>query len=169
MRILIIILICLAGISFSAEARPSSVVVTSNAVVKDPLPAKSKYFANILSMKVKEVEKLIGRKLSLKEKISFKLSQWKLKKFMTGNEPTEHQKKQANWSMILGITSIVLLFIPYLALLALPAAVAAIILGIVSLKGNSNTKGIIGLATGGTTILLFIIALVVIAAFLSSF
>ena len=90
-------------------------------------------------------------------------------------EMTEQQKSFANLSMILGIASITLLIIASLALgagiislLAVLAGILAVVFGAKSLKGNSNTKGIIGVVTGGLTIALFIIAILVIIAFFAS-
>jgi hypothetical protein len=78
-------------------------------------------------------------------------------------EMTARQKKQAKWSLILGISSIALLLIPYAGLLAIPASITAIILGIKSLKGNSNARGIAGIATGSLTVVIVLAAIAVIA------
>lgn len=71
---------------------------------------------------------------------------------------TPKQRKQARWSLILGIGSIVLLFTPA-ALLALPAAVMGLILGIKSVDGNANSEGIIGIITSSVTLLLFLLVI----------
>ncbi len=83
-------------------------------------------------------------------------------------EPTARQKRQGKASMILGISSVVGLFIPVVNILAIPAAIVAIVLGAISLKGNSNSQGIVGLVTGSATILLLIIAIIVLAAILGN-
>jgi len=75
----------------------------------------------------------------------------------------------------LGISSIVLLLISsiaiigFLGILSVPAAVLALVFGIKSLNGNSNTKGIIGVVTGGVTIGLILIALIFLLIFFSGF
>ena len=81
---------------------------------------------------------------------------------------TERQKRQGKWSMILGLGSIVLLMIPYVNLIAIPAAITALVLGIKSIEGNSNTQGIIGIIAGGLTLALLIIAIALLAAFFAS-
>jgi hypothetical protein len=116
-------------------------------------------------MKAKEIEKLTGKKLNFLQKIELKLLQKKLGKKGGGDEITEKQKKKATLSMILGITSIVFLFIPYIGILAIPMAILAIIFGASSLKGNSNAKSIVGIVTGGVTLFLFVLAVAVILAY----
>ena len=49
-----------------------------------------------------------------------------------------------------------------------PAAIIAVIFGAKSLKGNSNTQGIVGVVTGGVTLLLIIVAIIVVLAFFAS-
>ena len=83
-------------------------------------------------------------------------------------EPTARQKRQGKASMILGISSIVGLIIPVVNILAIPAAIVAIVLGAISLKGNSNSQGIVGLVTGSVTILLVIVAIIILAAIFSN-
>jgi hypothetical protein len=116
------------------------------------------------------IKKRPVEKISLIEKLRFKLIQKQIKKqyFAEDGEPTARQRKQGKLSMILGISSVVGLFIPYVNILALPAAITALVLGLKSIKGNSNTRGIVGVITGAVTLLLFIIAIIVVAAFLSS-
>lgn len=139
------------------------------ATTPDPVPKYSlaKFYRG--QLKVKDVEMLTDRKMHLLERIQFKILQFKLSKKINANddELTEKQKKQANLSFILGLSSIVLIFIPVIGVLALPAAILAIIFGSKSLKGNSNTKGIIGIVAGGVMILLFLVAIALLAVFLS--
>jgi hypothetical protein len=52
--------------------------------------------------------------------------------------------------------------------LCIPAAILAIVFGAKSLKGNSNAKGIVGIVTGGVTLLLLVIAIIVVLAFFAS-
>ena len=53
-------------------------------------------------------------------------------------------------------------------ILALPAAILALIFGIQSVKGNANTKSIIGIITGSVTLVLFLIALAFFAAYMAA-
>jgi hypothetical protein len=79
---------------------------------------------------------------------------------------TEQQRKQAKWSMTLGIASILFLFTP-IGILSLPASIIGLVLGIKSVKGNSNAKGIVGIVTSSVTILLFLLVIILVAIFLS--
>jgi hypothetical protein len=92
---------------------------------------------------VNDIERLTGKKLSFFQKLQLKLILEKLKKRNVG-EPTKKQLNQGMWSMILGIGSIVFIFFPFIGMIAVPMAIAAVVLGIISLKGNSNTQAIVG-------------------------
>ena len=121
---------------------------------------------DLRKIKTKEIERLTGKKLNLLEKIQLKILQKKLRKSEDG-QMTEKQKKQATLSMFSGIVSFILLFVSPLVLLAIPFGALALVFGIQSLKGNSNAKGIIGIATGGISLLLILLALVLVAALLA--
>lgn len=122
----------------------------------------------------KQIEKLTGKKLTFFQKVKLRILQKAIKKYKN-SDITDQQKKQANISMILGISSIVLLLVSsiavigFLGILSIPAAILALVFGIKSLNGNSNTKGIIGVITGGVTIGLILIALILILIFFSGF
>ena len=66
---------------------------------------------------------------------------------------------------ILGIMAFVFAFAPYLAILALPLALAAIIMGAIGINGN-RPWAIAGIVLGAITILLFVLLLLIFAAFL---
>lgn len=104
--------------------------------------------------------------------MELRLLQKKLKKFR-GGAITEKQKQQAQLSMILGISSLAVLLLsgllPFIGLLCVPAAIIAIIFGAKSLKGNSNTQGIVGVVTGGITLAILLLAIIVLALFFASF
>lgn len=111
------------------------------------------------------------RKRTRLQKLQLRLLQNRhvVKILKLGDEPmTAKQRKQAKWALNLGIASIVLLFVPILNILAIPAGVLAIIYGAKSVKGNSNSKGIIGIVLGGLTVLLFLIAIILIVAILAN-
>ena len=93
---------------------------------------------------------------------------------LEGGAVTEQQMKQANAAMILGIGSLVLLPLAFtsvgiIALLSIPAAIAAIVLGGKSLKGNSNKKGKIGLITGAITVGAIFLYTILVLIFFSGF
>jgi len=129
---------------------------------------------DLRKIKIKDIEKLTGKKLTLFQKIKFKLLQ-KLVARVDKREITEKQQNQAEASMILGISSLALMllwilpFIGFIGILCVPAAILAIIFGAKSLKGNSNTPGTIGIVTGSITLGLIIVAIVVFAILFSGF
>lgn len=121
-------------------------------------------------IKARDIEKITGKKLTLFQKIKLKIAQVALRK-MDG-ELTEKQQKQAQTSLILGIGSLLLLLlsgaVAVFGLLSIPAAILAIVFGAKSLKGNSNAKGIVGVVTGGVTILIIILAVIIVLAFFAT-
>lgn len=114
-------------------------------------------------------------KKETKKKTSF-FNRWKQKiltkaiskGWLGEGEITEKQKRWAKWSMILGLAGLVLLFIPTVNIIAIPAAIVALVFGIKSVEGNSNTQGIIGIIAGGLTLVLLIAAIALLVAFFAS-
>ena len=123
---------------------------------------------DIQKLKPADVEKMTGRKMNLIQKLKFKLLQKKLKKFEK-ETLTKKQENQAVASLVLGLFSLLCLFIPFAIFFSIPAAILAIIFGAKSLKGNSNAKGIIGIVSGGLTLILLVVAIIVLAAAFSGF
>jgi hypothetical protein len=124
-------------------------------------------YKKIASLKVKEIQKLIGRKLSLKERIGFFILKQKIK----------HTYKASNHEgdipLIFGIAAVCLLvlslFLPFLMLGSLIASIIAIITGSVAKKrdpGNQKAKTgkMLGLISLAIIAVLFIILLVVFAS-----
>lgn len=145
--------------------------ICSNAAVT---PEPTVPTIDLRKFKMKEIEKMTGKKLGFFQKIKLKILLTAAKKFKDG-EMTEKQKKQATASMILGIGSIVLMLISsipiigFLGILCIPAAILALVFGIKSLKGNSNTKGIIGVVTGSVTLVLIALAVILLAILFAGF
>jgi len=161
-HVILFIFICL-GIQFCAEAKPLSIAVPIIHAVTDPSPVKSKQSATIRSVKLKDIEKIIGKKLSIKEKIIFRLLQKRMTKRI-GDTELAKRKKLGIISLICGICSLVFVFIPGVAIITPGLAIAAIILGILSLKGNTNVPGIIGMSLGITYLIILTIAIIAIAS-----
>jgi uncharacterized protein involved in cysteine biosynthesis len=123
----------------------------------------------LLSLSPKKYQQLTGKKLSLKQRIGLKFFQWtESKHLITPGEPTEKQSKYGKLSLILGLSSVVLLIIPVVNFFAVPAAVAGLIFGVKSLKGNNNTNGILGVVFSGLTLFLLLLIIIVIMIVLSS-
>ena len=150
MKICLLLSLFLGMLVFQAKAATTPV---------QPVPEPS---ISLQKLNAKSFRELTGRKMTLKEKMALWVLKRKLRKAGDGDTFTEKQQKQATLSMIFGLTGLAFIFIPYAILLSIPLAIAAIILGFKSLKGNSNTKGIIGVVAGFTIPLFLIIALIVI-------
>jgi hypothetical protein len=122
-------------------------------------------------IKAKDIERITGKKLTLFQKVKIKIAQKLLRK-LSDDEMTDKQKQQAETSLILGIISLGLLLlsgvIPIFGLLCIPAAILAVVFGGKSLKGNSNTKGIIGVVTGGVTLAIILLAIIIVVALFAS-
>ncbi len=157
--VLLILIISFYCKPVNAAVAPGDSIITKS--IKHNVPLNK-----LMSSTPAEIEKITGKKLNFVERIQLKLFQKKILKYSPeeGGEPTAKQKKQGKLSMILGISSILLLLIPYVGILSIPAAIAAMVLGIKSIKGNSNTQGIIGLITGSVTLFIILIAILVIAS-----
>ena len=163
MRNLIVVFICF-GISFGVQATPSLIIISPSFTGKDSL-SKPKSPEGIFSMKVKDVEKFIGRKLSLKERIAYKIFKHRIFKAAQKNDNSD----KGQLSFILGIVGLVILFIPYLGLVALPCAILAVVFGYEARRADpSNRKARTGIILGWITIGLFVLALLLAIAILSS-
>ena len=121
---------------------------------------------NVQSLKIKNFQKLIGRKLTLKEKISFLILKKKLRQI-----PDEKEKGQT--AFVLGIIGLGLLiiglFVPYIILGSLVASIMAIVLGTIEKKKNpSDTKAkggaLLGWITLGLIAFLLLLAAIIVAS-----
>jgi hypothetical protein len=122
---------------------------------------------NIASMKAKEIEMLLGKKLTLKEKIALKLAQLKIKKQVKAIEKGKPSKGQN--AMVLGILSLVVLLIPFGILASIVLAIMAITIGSKAKKENSHDgKAQAGIIMGIVTLALIVLAIAIVVAILSS-
>jgi hypothetical protein len=140
-----------------------------HAAVMPPTGAKihtPEAFQKIISLKVKDVQKLIGRKLNLKERISFLILKHELKKRAA-------ESKQGQTALGFGIAAVVMLvlglFIPYVILGALVAAILAVVLGSVAKKQDPSDKKayaatLLGWITLGAIALLILLAIAILAS-----
>jgi hypothetical protein len=124
-------------------------------------------YKKIASLKIKDIQKSIGRKLTLKEKISFFIVKQKLR----------HSSKQpvnaGDVSLILGIASLVFillaLLLPYLLSVSIATAIVAIVTGHRTRKkdpANKNAKlgKILGWITLGLITAFFIVLIIAFAS-----
>jgi hypothetical protein len=99
-------------------------------------PSQSISAKNLATLKVRDYEKMSGRKLSLKEKFAFKLMQVKLKKDLKKKSKGEYSSRSKT-AFILSILSLAtMLLIP----LSVVLSVISIILASKSLKANPEDK-----------------------------
>ncbi len=168
------ILFILVLIIFSSFSVKRTEVVLPRANVESVIdPPKSAIpLDKLASMKTKEAEKILGRKMSLKEKIGFKITQYKLKKALKNKEQGKASKGQT--AFILSLISLCLLFIPYLCIASLPLAIVGIVMGAQAKKENPNDKKantaiILGIITLGIIVLAVIIIIALLASLSWSF
>jgi hypothetical protein len=124
------------------------------------------YLPERISKKPGLFQRIADKKNILVQRLLYKIINKKLNPQPERGLMTEQQRRQAKWSMTLGIASILFLFTP-IAILSLPASIVGLVLGIKSVKGNSNTKGIVGIITSSLTILLFLLVIVLLAIYLT--
>ena len=141
----------------------------------DPNPTKPAV-KNIMGHSVKELQKMLGRKLTFREKIVWNAAKIRAKYFnWKEGEPTPRQLKQGNIAVTLGGIGIGILFLAMVgvnigafALLSIPLGIGALIFGIKSSKGNGNTMGILGIVSGAAITFIWLLAVVALAIFFSS-
>jgi len=148
----------------------SSFSVSTNSNIdptNDPAPSVALPIDKIASIKMKEAQKILGRKFTLKEKIAFKIAQLKLKKGLKAKEEGRSSKGQT--AMILGIIGIACILIPYGILASIPLAILAIVMGSQAKKQNKNDgKAQAGIILGIVTLGLVALALILVIAILAT-
>lgn len=143
-----------------AATKPS----VSSQVIERILTANQE---KLVTIKINELEKIAGRKLKLKEKIAFKIYQYKIKKDLKHDQKDKMPSK-GKTAFILGLISIASLFIPYVTLAALPLAILAIIIGQKAKRENpKDSKAQTGIILGIVTLGLFVLAIILVIAILS--
>ncbi len=121
------------------------------------------------TLKIKEIEKVAGRKLTFKEKITIKVYQWQIKK-RKNSFPKERKADKGNTSFILGIVGLVSLVLPYIGILAaIPCAILAIVFGNQAKKINPDDRQAkTGVILGWITLGLLVLFTLLIIALLAS-
>ena len=121
----------------------------------------------IASLRIKDIQKSIGRKLTLKEKISFFIVKQKLR-----HQPKE-SLKEGDIALIFGIAGLVFLalyfLLPYFMIASIASAIVAIVSGHKIRKkdpGNKNAKigKLLGWITVGLITAFFIAILIAFAS-----
>ncbi len=124
-------------------------------------------YKKIASLKIKDIQKLTGRKLTIKEKISFLILKHKLK------QQADDKKSKGQTAFIFGIVGLGLLlvglFVPYVILGALVSAILAIVVGSVAKKQDpSDKKAHAGKLLGWITLGLIAFLLILVVALFAS-
>lgn len=124
-------------------------------------------YKNIAKMKLKEFQRLAGRKLTFKEKVGFFVLKHKMKHQQIDTD------KQGQTAYILGLVGLGLfvagLFVPYVILGSLIAAILAIVTGSMAMKKEGeNRKAKAGKLLGWITLGLIIVTLILAAIVLAN-
>lgn len=161
MRTIVISTILLGFMLLSAKVSYPASIVTPN----KPVPGN----VQILSLKIKDIEKITGHKLSLRQKIELSIFKFAYRKKIHPQSLHEGKSDKGQLAMILGIIGLGSLLIPYVMILALPCAIAALIIGYSARrKDPSNRKARTGIVLGWITIGIFILALIIVIAVLTT-
>ncbi|MGI8582371.1 MAG: hypothetical protein ACR2KX_09245 [Chitinophagaceae bacterium] len=132
----------------------------ANTVYSVPGNMNAMALKEFLKLTPKEYQKLTGKKMTFKQKLAFAILKLKLKKQLPDDKTAAHKTDIGLLSLIFGGSAFVLALIPYVGLVSILLALAAIVLGIIGLgRKKGDTKSIIGLVLGGAFLLLFIVLL----------
>jgi len=125
----------------------------------------------ILKLKVRDIEKLTGRKLKLKEKIAFKFFQWKIRKGLriTKEEPKKNKGKTALIFGIIGLAGLITPIPIVGGLMALVGIILAMVLGYDAKKQNPDDKNAkTAIVLGWIGVGLFVVAVAIVVAVLAT-
>ncbi len=122
-----------------------------------------------LSLSPKELEKMTGHHMNFKERVAFKLLKWKMKwqNRMAPDVADSKYDRMGKWSLVSGIAAFAFCFIPGVAIISIPAALLAIVLGALSVKkARKKAYSVWGIVLG-ISFLVFLTILII--AYLSFF
>jgi hypothetical protein len=137
MRKFILIILLVSGFAGNASNIPTTLKTENDNAKENVIPPAPAIGAQQLTtLRVKDFEKITGRKMSLKEKLAYKLMQVKLKKDMKKKGKGDYSARSKT-AFILSILSLAtILLLPLSVLLA----VISIILASKSLKANPEDR-----------------------------
>lgn len=163
LRCLPLLLLLSCALPVLASVKPTKKVNAMERFFKHFPGLKGITATQFTELSPREYEKATGNKLKWKEKIVYRIVKAKLKK-NTRSEPTEKQKMLGFLSFVFGLLAIGFAFIPSgIGIISILFAVAGLVLGIKSLKGNSNLMGLLGLILSGAVLFVIILAFIAIA------
>lgn len=125
---------------------------------------------DLARLSARDVEKITGTHLSLREKIAWRLFRKKIARQVNQEiiAPDWRERDEGAAAKTFGILSLVLLFIPYLSLLAIPFAIVAIVKGSrAKRKDPLNRKARTAITLGIVTLALLVAAITIAVIVLS--
>lgn len=160
-----IFLLILISFSLPSGANPVNISAIIPPSYYSIQPEKSSA-KDIRSSKIKDIQKLLGRKLTLKEKIAYIILKKKLRHY---RDKVEEGQTAFNIGIVGLALLIIGLFVPYVILGSLVAAIIAIVMGsIAKKKSSSDSKAkaamLLGWITLGLIAFLFLLVAIVIAS-----
>jgi hypothetical protein len=157
------LLLCLIPLPAISATLPLSEPITST---DQKVPAEV-LRKKIAKLKIKDLQKMTGRKFSLKEKIAFLILKKKLKQ-----KPKE-TSSQGQTALIFGIAALALLviglFVPFIIIGSLVTSIIAIVLGSSALKKDPNDRKaysgkLLGWISLGVIVVFTILAAIIISS-----
>lgn len=162
--LLILVLFVSSSLSLQTNANVLPVTLTSSVSTfqQDPIPMD-----RLAKMKIKEAEKILGRKFTLKEKFAFKIAQLKFKKELKAKAEGRSSKGQT--AFVLALIGLCLLIVPYAGLASLPLAIIGLVMGSQAKKenpddGKAKTAIILSLVTLGLIALAVLLVVAILAS-----
>jgi len=122
-----------AAISSSAAVH---LTIPVHPIIAEPTPLTKDFYKKFSSLKISQVQKLLGRRLTLKEKISFLILKKKMRK--------ANEDANANTGFAFGLAAVFTLvlgfFVPYVLVGALLFGIFAVVFGYLGKKENGSNK-----------------------------
>jgi hypothetical protein len=158
-KYILLLIVCVFSYAVNAATVPGC----------DPSPAINMENADPSKMKAKDIEQLLGRRLTLKERIGWMLVKRQFKKHGSA-KPGFDTDKKARTAKTLGTLSLISLFIPFFGILALPLAITAIVIGSqVRRIDPDNLDARKAITRGIITLAIFVLVIVLVLALISAF
>jgi hypothetical protein len=162
--LLILVLFVFSSLSMQTNATilPPTLTSSVSTFQADPIPMD-----RLAKMKIKEVEKILGRKFTVKEKIAFKIAQLKLRKELKATVEGKSSKGQT--AFILSLIGLCLLIVPYASIASLPLAIIGLVMASQAKKENpDDTKAKTAIILSIVTLGLIALAILLVVAILAS-
>jgi hypothetical protein len=168
---LLVALFCLYSVQYAANSSIHTSVPGSDggAVTRFDSALTTLPAIDLATIRIKEIEKLTGTRFTLKERVAWKIFQYKLRREAKHRSAEEDNDKKGRTAQLLGILSLVAIFIPILNIASIGLAIAAIIVGSNARKINPNDRRAkTGVTLGIITLAIIIAALILLVVLLST-